>query len=125
MKVSNIYDYEVVGIKNIDLTIRHLCQGAMSWMYPRELYVNAQESSEKYILDKSPTVPVKIYIGALSVNDLLVDESVNELAFTKPKHTDDTISSYIKQRDKYVNETKKISQMYLDIFIVDNSKLIK
>jgi hypothetical protein len=81
----NIYDYEVVGIKNTDLTIQHLCQGAQAWMYPRELYVNAQESSERYILDKSPTVPVKIYIGALSVNDLLVDESGNELAFTKPK----------------------------------------
>jgi len=49
----------------------------------------------------------------------------NTFTFTKPKHTDDTISSYIKQRDKYVNETKEISQMYLDIFIVDKSKLIK
>jgi hypothetical protein len=49
----------------------------------------------------------------------------NTYTFTKPKHTEDTISSYIKQRDKYVNEIKKISQMYLDIFIVDNSKLIK
>lgn len=49
----------------------------------------------------------------------------NTYAFTKPKHMEDTFSSYIKQRDKYVNETKEISQMYLDIFIVDNSKLIK
>ena len=49
----------------------------------------------------------------------------NNYTFTKPKHMEDTISSYIKQRDKYVNETKEMAQMYLDIFIVDKSKLIK
>jgi hypothetical protein len=30
-----------------------------------------------------------------------------------------TISTYIKQRDKYVNEAKELSKMYLDIFIVN------
>jgi len=49
----------------------------------------------------------------------------NFYKINKPTHMTHTISSYIKQRDKYVNVTKEISQMYLDIFIVDNSKLIK
>ena len=43
----------------------------------------------------------------------------------KPTHMIHTISTYIKQRDKYVNESKELAKMYLDIFIVDNSKLIK
>ena len=44
----------------------------------------------------------------------------NTYIFTKPNHTKYTISSYIKQREKYVNESKEIAQMYLDIFRVDN-----
>jgi hypothetical protein len=37
-----------------------------------------------------------------------------------PNHTKCTISSYIKQREKYVNESKHMTQMYLDIFRIDN-----
>ena len=36
-----------------------------------------------------------------------------------------TISTYIKQRDKYVNEAKELSKMYLELFIVDNQKILK
>ncbi len=43
----------------------------------------------------------------------------NTYTFTKPKHMEDTISSYCKQRDKYINYSKEIAKLYLDIFVVN------
>jgi hypothetical protein len=45
--------------------------------------------------------------------------SYNIYTINKPRHMEQTISTYIKQRDKYVNEAKELSKMYLDIFIVN------
>lgn len=49
----------------------------------------------------------------------------NIYTINKPKHMEQTISTYIKQRDKYVNEAKELSKMYLELFIVDNQKILK
>ncbi len=43
----------------------------------------------------------------------------NTYTFTKPKHMEDTISTYCKQRDKYINESKELAKLYLDIVFVD------
>ena len=45
----------------------------------------------------------------------------NFYKINKPTHMIHTISTYIKQRDKYVNESKELAKMYLDIFIVDKN----
>ena len=47
----------------------------------------------------------------------------NTYTYTEPNHMKCTISSYIKQREKYVNEVKEMTQMYLDMFRVDKHNL--
>jgi hypothetical protein len=37
----------------------------------------------------------------------------------KSNHLEPTLSSYIKQREKYVDKVKEMTKMYLDIFRTD------
>ena len=43
----------------------------------------------------------------------------NNYSINKPKFMENTISTYCKQRDKYINESKELAKLYLDIVFVD------
>lgn len=49
--------------------------------------------------------------------------SSNIYSPNKATHLEPTISSQLKQREKYVNEAIELAKIYLDIFRVDSCKI--
>jgi len=49
--------------------------------------------------------------------------SSNVYSPNKAKHLEPTISSFIKQREKYVDEVKEMTKMYLSLFNTNFKKV--